>query len=263
MRASLLQIRVDPAESVNSRRARVASLVREQGAADLVVLPELWPVGAFASDLFADGGGAARRPDARRDGVGRAGRRGLAARRIRHRAGVGRHAVQHLAGLLPRRPARRDLPQDPPLRLRPGRGHAAGRRRPGRDGPACRRPRWAWPPATTCASPSSSGSWWRTARSCWWSPPAGPPGAVRTGRCWPAPAPWRTSPMCWRAAPPAPTRVSSRPGYSVVVDPWGEVLAEAGPDEEVLTVDLDPARVAKTRADFPVLRDRVLGLDRP
>jgi predicted amidohydrolase len=52
-------------------------------------------------------------------------------------------------------------------------------------------------------------------------------------------------------------------GHSVVVDPWGEVLAEAGVDEEVLTVNIDLAAVAKTRADFPVLRDRKLGLPTP
>jgi predicted amidohydrolase len=52
-------------------------------------------------------------------------------------------------------------------------------------------------------------------------------------------------------------------GHSVIVDPWGEVLAEAGVDEEVLTVDIDLALIAKTRADFPVLRDRKLGLPAP
>lgn len=52
-------------------------------------------------------------------------------------------------------------------------------------------------------------------------------------------------------------------GHSIVVDPWGEVLAEAGPDEEVLTVEFDPGRVAATREQFPVLKDRVLGLAFP
>jgi predicted amidohydrolase len=47
-------------------------------------------------------------------------------------------------------------------------------------------------------------------------------------------------------------------GRSLVVDPWGAVLAEAGPDEQVLTVEIDPALVAKTRAQFPVLSDRRL-----
>jgi predicted amidohydrolase len=47
-------------------------------------------------------------------------------------------------------------------------------------------------------------------------------------------------------------------GRSAVIDPWGVVLAEAGEDEEILAVDIDPALVAKTRADFPVLADRRL-----
>jgi predicted amidohydrolase len=48
-------------------------------------------------------------------------------------------------------------------------------------------------------------------------------------------------------------------GRSIVVDPWGTVLAEAGQDEQVLRVDIDRALTAKTRADFPVLADRRLG----
>ena len=51
-------------------------------------------------------------------------------------------------------------------------------------------------------------------------------------------------------------------GHSLVVDPWGEILAEAGDGEEVLTVDVDLEVVPRTRERFPVLRDRRLG-DRP
>jgi predicted amidohydrolase len=47
-------------------------------------------------------------------------------------------------------------------------------------------------------------------------------------------------------------------GNSMVVDPWGVVLAEAGDGEEVLTVDIDLASVATTRSSFPVLADRRL-----
>ena len=47
-------------------------------------------------------------------------------------------------------------------------------------------------------------------------------------------------------------------GHSMVVDPWGEVLAEAGDDEEVLVVDIDLEHVRRTRATFPVLADRRL-----
>lgn len=52
-------------------------------------------------------------------------------------------------------------------------------------------------------------------------------------------------------------------GHSIVVDPWGEVLAQAGPGEEVLTVTLDPTRILTTREQFPALKDRLLGMDAP
>jgi predicted amidohydrolase len=39
-------------------------------------------------------------------------------------------------------------------------------------------------------------------------------------------------------------------GHSMVVDPWGEVLAEAGTDEQVLTVDVDLSSVAGIRERF-------------
>ena len=45
-------------------------------------------------------------------------------------------------------------------------------------------------------------------------------------------------------------------GGTLVVDPLGEVVAEAGADEEVVLVDVDPELVASTRARFPFLDDR-------
>jgi predicted amidohydrolase len=45
---------------------------------------------------------------------------------------------------------------------------------------------------------------------------------------------------------------------TIVVDPWGNVLAEAGTSEEVLVVDLDLPAVARTRSAFPILADRRL-----
>jgi predicted amidohydrolase len=47
-------------------------------------------------------------------------------------------------------------------------------------------------------------------------------------------------------------------GHSQVVGPFGEVLAEAGDDEEVLVADVDLADVEKARRTFPVLADRRL-----
>ncbi|MEA1924959.1 MAG: carbon-nitrogen family hydrolase [Candidatus Altiarchaeota archaeon] len=47
-------------------------------------------------------------------------------------------------------------------------------------------------------------------------------------------------------------------GKSMVIDPWGKVLAEAGCGEQTLEVEVDPLKVEKIRRDFPVLKDRVL-----
>jgi predicted amidohydrolase len=44
-------------------------------------------------------------------------------------------------------------------------------------------------------------------------------------------------------------------GDSTAVSPWGEVLAEGGPEEAVLLFEADPREVAQARAKFPVLSD--------
>jgi predicted amidohydrolase len=45
-------------------------------------------------------------------------------------------------------------------------------------------------------------------------------------------------------------------GDSAAIDPLGEVLVSAASVETVLSVDVDPASVAKVRADLPFLADR-------
>lgn len=47
-------------------------------------------------------------------------------------------------------------------------------------------------------------------------------------------------------------------GHSCVVDPWGQVVAEAGDGEQVLYAEIDPGLVGKIRSDFTVLDDRRL-----
>jgi predicted amidohydrolase len=42
-------------------------------------------------------------------------------------------------------------------------------------------------------------------------------------------------------------------GHSLIVAPWGEVLAEAGIDPGVIYADIDPARVAEARGKVPSL----------
>lgn len=57
----------------------------------------------------------------------------------------------------------------------------------------------------------------------------------------------------------APTGV----GHSVVVDPLGRVLAEAGPAPALLVVDLDIGAVSDARGRVPVLRNARFGLVPP
>jgi len=45
-------------------------------------------------------------------------------------------------------------------------------------------------------------------------------------------------------------------GRSAVIDPLGEVVAEAGADEEVLVAELDPDLSERWRSEFPALDDR-------
>ena len=47
-------------------------------------------------------------------------------------------------------------------------------------------------------------------------------------------------------------------GHSLVIDPWGEVLAEADAEPTTIYADIDPTYVPTTRERFPVLRDRRL-----
>lgn len=45
-------------------------------------------------------------------------------------------------------------------------------------------------------------------------------------------------------------------GHSMVVDPSGQILAEAGENEQILKVEVDLSGVESVRANFPVLLDR-------
>ncbi|HWM06791.1 MAG TPA: nitrilase-related carbon-nitrogen hydrolase, partial [Actinophytocola sp.] len=50
-------------------------------------------------------------------------------------------------------------------------------------------------------------------------------------------------------------------GGSNVVDPWGEIIAEAPPNaEHLLTVDIDLKDVRRRRRDIPLVKEARLGL---
>ena len=48
-------------------------------------------------------------------------------------------------------------------------------------------------------------------------------------------------------------------GHSLIVDPWGEILAEAGEEPECIVAEIDPAKLEDVRSRLPSLRHRRLG----
>ncbi|WP_110927819.1 carbon-nitrogen family hydrolase [Bacillus massiliglaciei] len=45
-------------------------------------------------------------------------------------------------------------------------------------------------------------------------------------------------------------------GHSIIIDPWGEIIAEAGNDTEILTGSIDLDKVSEARNRIPVFTDR-------
>jgi omega-amidase len=45
-------------------------------------------------------------------------------------------------------------------------------------------------------------------------------------------------------------------GHSMIISPWGEILAEAGEDREVIISDIDLTKVKEVRKQIPIFQDR-------
>ncbi|MFI2641496.1 carbon-nitrogen family hydrolase [Streptomyces sp. NPDC018610] len=262
MRASLIQIAVDEDEPVASRRRRAAALVREQSGADLVVLPELWTTGAFAFEEFD--GAAEPLEGPTYEAMGEAA----------SDAGVWLHA-----GSIPERAPDGTL-YNTSLVFSPSGDLAASYRKIHRFGfdkgeavlmGAGREPVTVALPDTTLGLATCYDlrfpELFRSlvdAGAETLVVPAGWPERRRAH--WTLLARARAVEdqafvlACGTAGAHAGV---PQAGHSIVVDPWGEVLAEAGHEEEVLRVDFEPGRVATTREQFPALKDRVLGLEKP
>ncbi|MBX6371403.1 MAG: carbon-nitrogen family hydrolase [Acidothermus sp.] len=287
MRVAVLQLRVDDTEPWQERLERVVALVEAQRGAELVVLPELWLPGAFNADLFADVATDLDGPIVARFSQ--------AARRIDAylMAGTFIERPGAVAAEKPPAPARHLSPDSqhpaaPPQAAGSAIGHNTavlfgpdgeilhvyrkvhlfgfdeGEVRllvPGNEVRVCPLPGLATYGTSTCYDvrfpelyrilvdqgcdllviPSG----WPASRLEHWQiltraraienqlfligcNETGVQGGVELG------------------------------GHSVVIDPWGRVVAEAGSEEEILHVDIDMSLVKKIRNEFPVLRDRRL-----
>ncbi|MER5940889.1 carbon-nitrogen family hydrolase [Streptomyces sp. NPDC001928] len=263
MRASLLQIDVNEGESVESRRTRVASLVREQaGRADLVVLPELWTTGAFAYEQFADEAEPLEGPTYE------------VMAKAASDAGVWLHA-----GSIPERDPDGPL-YNTSLVFSPSGDLAAAYRKIHRfgfdKGEAVMMA--AGEELVTVRLPETT----LGVATCYdlrfpelfrglvdagaetLVVPAGWPERRRAHWTLLAQARAVENQAFVLACGTAGTHAGvPQAGHSIVVDPWGEVLAQAGAGEQVLNVEFDPGRVAATRDQFPALKDRMLGLAAP
>ncbi|MGW0749913.1 carbon-nitrogen family hydrolase [Streptomyces sp. NPDC002587] len=258
MRASLIQIAVNEGESVSSRRARAAELVREQSASDLVVLPELWTVGAFAYEQFEteaeplDGPTFEVMSKAAADaGVW------LHAGSVVERAGDG--SLYNTALVLSpegelaatyRKIHRFGFDQGEAVLMSAGESLTTVELPEQTLGIATcydlRFPELFRGLVDAGATTMVVAAGWPARRRSHWT-------LLSRAR---AVEDQSYVLACGLAGTHAGVEQA---GHSLVVDPWGEVLAEAGPEEDVLTVDLDPAKVRDTRAQFPALKDRRLG----
>lgn len=262
MRASLIQMRVNPDESIDSRRRLAASLVREQAGVDLVVLPELWTTGAFAYEDFGTEAEPLEGPTYE------------AMAKAASDAGVWLHA-----GSIPERDPDGPL-YNTSLVFSPSGGLAAAYRKIHRFGfdkgeavlmGAGTEPVTVRLPETTVGLATCYDlrfpELFRSLVDAGAETlviPAGWPERRRSHWTLLARARAVENQAYVLACGTAGTHAGvPQAGHSVVVDPWGEILAEAGTDEEILTVEFDPAKVATTRETFPALKDRVLGLERP
>ncbi|MFG2821879.1 carbon-nitrogen family hydrolase [Kitasatospora sp. NPDC048365] len=262
MRASLIQLAVSDAEPAAERRARAAAVVRAQAGADLVVLPELWPLGGFAYELWSDGAEPLDGPTAEAMSA--------AAKSI--------GAWLHAGSIVERDP---DGPiYNTSLLFAPDGELVHTYRKIHRFGfdsgeavvmgagqeIVTAAADFATLGLATCYDlrfPELFRALLDAGAELLVVPAAWP---ARRVEHWTLLARARAveEQAYVLACNTAGTHGGvEQGGHSIVVDPWGRVLAEAGADEQVLTVEFDPAEVAKARAEFPVHRDRLLGIPAP
>jgi predicted amidohydrolase len=254
VQAHVIQLGYDDTETITQRTARVAELVRAQGGADLVLLPELWPNGGFSYDSWEE---TAQSLDGEVVSALRAATCDLG-------------AVVHMGSFVERDEAGRLfntsvlLDRDGSILTTYRKVHLFGfgegepKLMTAGDGPVVH-DTFGLATCYDLRFPEQFRGLLDGGAQVVLLPAAWP--AKRVGH-------WRLlararaieNQSYLLACNTAGTHAGvTMGGCSAAVDPWGEVLAEAGPDdEEVLVVALVDELVARTRASFPVLADRRL-----
>ncbi|MGH3327603.1 MAG: carbon-nitrogen family hydrolase [Streptomycetales bacterium] len=257
MRISMIQLDVDLAEPRDDRMARAAGLVREQRDADLVVLPELWPQGAFAYDGWAEQAEALDGPTV--SVIGAAAREIgslVHAGSIVERAADGRlYNTSVLVGpdgsirATYRKIHRFGFSEGEAELLSPG------------DEVVTHETAFGVLGFATCYDlrfPEQFRKLLDRGAEILLVPAAWPARRIAHWRLFARARAVENQMFVVACNTTGIQREVLLGGHSVVVDPWGDAVAEAGAGEEVLTAELDTALVAKTRESFPVLPDRRL-----
>jgi predicted amidohydrolase len=259
LKVALLQVASPATETVAARRDRVAAMVAAAKGADLVVLPELWGVGYFAFEHYQE---LSEPMDGDTVTAGQEWARQLGCH-LHLGSFVERGADDRLyntAVLID--PAGEIAHTYRKIHVFGYRSREAELLTPGTDIAVADTPIGAVA-ATTCYDLRFPELWRALVDA----------GAhmVIVPAAWPAArlAHWRLFTSC-RAVEEQIILISCNAvgeqngtvlgGHSRIVDPWGEVLTEAGDSEGITWCDIDPAVIARVRDDFPVLLDRRLTL---
>ncbi|MDQ1643233.1 MAG: hypothetical protein QOJ90_2584 [Actinomycetota bacterium] len=253
MRVHLIQLAYGDDESIEDRRDRVAALVRAQTGADLVVLPELWPQGGFAYDRWED---LAEPTDGATVQALRAAARDLG-------------AMVHMGSYVERDEAGRMF--NTSVLIGSDGAQLATYRKIHLFGFGEGEPKLMTPGSDVVVHDRLGIATCYDLRfpELFRALLDGGAEALVMASAWPAKriAHWRllaqaraVEDQMYVVACNTGGEHSGVPmgGHSIVVDPWGQVLAEAGDGEEVVVADIDLATVAETRRTFPVLADRRL-----
>lgn len=255
MRVALVQVESPSTEPIEERRARVDAMVRSAKGADLIVLPELWGVGYLEFDRYAE---TAEPRDGPTMEVAKSWARDLGANI--HLGSFVERADQHLlntAALISR---------DGAVAHTFSKLHVFGyqseeaKHLTGGTTVSVTTTDFG-PAATAICYDLRFPELWREIVDLGAEVaivPAAWPGARLNH--------WRLftsaraveEQMVVIACNAAGRRGNERVGgHSRIVDPWGEVLVEAGPGEGIFLCDVDTSVVAAARKAFPVLEDRL------